>query len=409
MHPERLNQMDQYLEEVDAKVRTSRRASEIFFNMPSLSDAVRGEMLIRDDLNTVYNDFLSGSYASVTINARFDAARADYWEKAQNVSEIAGAYASATLGDYFKVDLDRNEASIREQVHANYELGSVPHLMLNAVEAYATALDSTIMESARIATKHLMSVLPYMKRDAALLIAKDGATKLEATSSVFRMFSDRLVPSHIEKSLTLGGIAPHSIIPQDAQMTAGELPALVVSSHDATGLTKVYKLERRPYSTEELILANHLAQEPLLQVLLISFQQKVVEYSTEYLDAHPERKAHSLLPFSEFFVDSEHGFIPNPKLLKVLCNNYLPALASVMLAEGKKLSNITGEDLSRAAIDAQKRRVFFAQIAKFNNYDQTTDTVELDAFIGRTCPGMKVLTSGLTVWLPQIYDQLQAS
>lgn len=401
-----LEKLDDYLEIVDSRVRTSRRLSEVCLRMTNDPNLMSGERLIRDDLNKTFDDFTQNHYEATTTRSEVEAIRDYYWARAQNVSEVAGAYPGATLDDYFVVDVDRDEESVRKMIREKYESGSVPGLLLSSIEAYSTSLNITIMEASRIATKHLTYAMPYLKMYATEHVSTGDFNREDATRAAFHYFADELVPNHIRESERSGSIAKYDscypALPADSEL----LEPLLLSAGDAKALTRVYKLERRPYSHEELRGAAELTQSPMIRSLLMNFQLTMVEYGARYLEDHPERKEHSLLPFSEIFVESDGEFLPNPKLLKVLSNNYLPALAGILAGDNRDVSTLQPEDFANAATDARKRRVFFAQIARYNNHDRENDTVELDAFVSRTCPGMKMLTDSLTHWLPEIYSKM---
>jgi hypothetical protein len=413
MIDDRLNRLDSYLEVIDTEVRTSRRASEIFFDMPSLSVAVEGERLIRDDLDETYANFVKPVEVGLENKRSGIVDIKDvYWQEASRVPEISGTYQDAMLEDYFRVDVDRSEVAIRDAIRENYEPNSPAHLLLKGIEKYAEAFGISIMEAARIATKHIQLQLPFLKLRAQEIMGLEDISQVDATSRVFEEFVDILIPAHIkiqEESPDrdyLHGFV--NKIPSSEVDLLDLAPALRLNAHDATGLTKVYKLERRPYTKDELELANELASDPLIQASLINFQMAIVDYSKKYLEEHPERAKHSLLPFSEFFVKIDDVLCPNPKLIKVLCNNYLPAVSGIMIRKGiTSVENLTDDILGEAAVDARKRRVFFAQIGKFNNLDPDTNTVELDSFVSRTCPGMQTLTNGLSMWMPRIFRELK--
>lgn len=411
MLPEdRLKKLDSYLTVIDERVRTSRRASEIFFDMPKIPDAVEGERLIREDLQETYKDFSQQENQTDAID-RIDIAaiKDEYWDGARRVGEISGALPNATIDDYFKVDVERSEKAIREQIVRDYDPISPPRQLLGAIERYMDGLGIDAMTASRVATKHLRLQLPFMKLKAKELI-DTGLDELEATNEVFEEFAAVSVEAHVLRLQQSGETNPlhgfvSSVVPKDKSLvdTAGPLR---LRASDATGLTKVYKLERRPYTDDELELANELTSQSTIQACLLTFQMALVEYSTSYLKQNPERMKHSLLPFSEFFVQVDGVFVPNPKLIKVLCNNYLPAVAGIMLSEGITTQQLRGEHFARAAVDAKERRVFFAQIATYNNFRESDQTVELDSFINRVCPGMTVLTDSLESWMPRIYERL---
>lgn len=416
MDQARLQKLDAYQSIIDAEKRTSRRASEVFFDMPPLDVAIEGERLVRDDLNDTYQDFVKPEAAISTFETDVDTIKSVYWEKAQSVPMIAGTYENATLDDYLKVDVERSEVAIRAGIRESYEPKSPPVLLLDAIEHYSASLNIDIMSAARVATMHLGLQLPFMKIRAQQLMQEKSISNVEATTEVFDEFTTTAVPDHLmrikesEDSNPFRGMVNKVGNPDDQPVVdlLDNSPPLRLSRDDATGLTKVYKLERRPYTDHELRVANELARNPLIQATLISFQNGIVDFSKSYLDQHPERAGHSLLPFSEFFVPTEYGLSPNPKLLKVLCNNFLPALAGIMQEKGRlDVAQVVGNDFAEAAFNARDRRVFFAQIGKFNNFDPTTNSVELDAFVSRTCPGMQTLTKGLSTQIPGIFDKLK--
>lgn len=101
-----LEKLDDYLEIVDSRVRTSRRLSEVCLRMTNDPNLMSGERLIRDDLNKTFDDFTQNHYEATTTRSEVEAIRDYYWARAQNVSEVAGAYPGATLDDYFVVDVD---------------------------------------------------------------------------------------------------------------------------------------------------------------------------------------------------------------------------------------------------------------------------------------------------------------
>lgn len=415
-----LTKLDTFLKKIDAEVRTTRRASEVYFNSPSIPEAVEGERLIRSTLDTTYGDFVA---ATPTLEPEVDQEEAAplsaeqvktmYWEQAQHVGEISGAKPVSSIDEYFHVGQDRSEGAIRQEVRAAYAPDSPPSQLLYSVEAYAAAFDLDMLTAAQITTAHLKTQLPVMKSRAHGYATSAGYTKLEASALVFREFNETMVPTHIERAQDTNGRTPkHQLqkaIPDFGATEVDDLaPALRLRTDDAKGIMSVYRLERRPFSSEELALGEEVVQQSKVQAALLLFQMAAVDYTSRYFDAHPERLEHSLLPFSEFFVPNENfELVPNPKLMKVLCNNLGPAIASQLIKDGSTVESLTSAHLAGAAQEAKERRVFYAQIGKFNNHDPETDTVELDAFFNRTCPAMQVLTGGLTHWLPHIYDRLQ--
>lgn len=413
-----LTKLDKFLDDVaTAEVRTTRRASEVFFDSPPIPYAELGQNLIRTTLNDTYNDFVS-PVAQLEQPAFLspDQVKEMYWAIAHQVPEVSGAKQVSSIDEYFHVGQDRSEAAIRAEVREAYSPDSPPSLLLDGVEAYLEAFSELdAMSAARIATTHLKTQLPIMKSRAHGYATSSGYSELDATATVFREFTEIMVPEHIQRVLQTAGrsqelrlLKPANMPDYGAADVTDSAPALRLKADDARGIMSVYRLERRPFNAEELALGEEVVRDPKVQASFLLFQLAAVDYTGQYFDAHPERLEHSLLPFSEFFVPNENfELVPNPKLMKVLCNNLGPAIASQLINNGDTVDSLSSTHLALAAQEARQRRVFFAQIGKFNNHDPETDTVELDAFFNRTCPAMQVLTNGLTHWLPHIYDRLQ--
>lgn len=414
MRQENLPRLDEFLNVINAEVRTTRRASEKFFNSPSLDVAVEGERELKTTLDKTYENFTpDNGDAETKSTVSPQEVKALYWEKARHVSTLSGAKEVDSVCEYFHVAADRSAEAICEEVRELHAGDSTPGHFLRGVETYMDALSIDPMTAARIATTNLKYTLPMLKK-ATEGFTRQGYDPVVATSKAFAYFTDDITPKHIEdiskkdKPLT-SMLNKRSFYTTVSAEDQGELP-LRMSRKDAEGIMSVYRLERRPYSKEELALGEELIQDPDIQASLLLFQMAIVDYSDKYLERHPERKQHSLLPFSEFFVpDQDLGLIPNPKLIKVLGNNLMPAIASQLIKSGGTIDDLTSSQIADSALEAKKRRVFQAQIGRFNNYDEETDTVDLDAIFNRTCPAMQVLTNSLTTWLPDIYDHLKAS
>lgn len=416
MRQENLAQLDEFLEIMDERVRTTRRASELFYESPDLSLAREGERLIKATFDTTFQGFDYYVDGVRLPNPTFQAIKEDYWSSASKVTEKDGANLD-NLDDYFHVSLERSEAVIRDSIRETYPPESIPIYFLDAIERYAEDLGMDIVTAARTTTSHLKIRLPGMKAAAQTFFGDELHEKTVASKKVFRVFAEELVPAHI-KAVRLKDESARMAYnkasfytydhPIGKLSTVGVRP-LRLTDEDAKGMMSLYRLERRPYTDEELEFGEELIQDPALQTSLLLFQMAVTGYAKTYLDTHPERKKHSLISFAEFFVRdktvSNEGVVlmPNPRLMKILSNNLIPALAGILIREG--ISNRPSqEQIREAAGEARRRRVFQAQIGKFNNFDVETQTVELDAIFSRACPAMQVLTDSLSTWLPYLYE-----
>ena len=194
-NPERLAA---FLETVDANIRTTRRASEVFYDCPTVEDAVHGQHDIKATLDAVYSDFASDQEtelpeAELTVEGIKDS----YWCRAQRVPGIYGAKPYTSVEDYFHVDQDRDVFSIKEDIRTRYPVGSIPSSVLTSIETYEAALGISSMDSSRMVMTLLKAQLPALKKHAEDAVATDDYNETEATAEAFRFFAAATVPEHI--------------------------------------------------------------------------------------------------------------------------------------------------------------------------------------------------------------------
>lgn len=414
-------QLDEFIHAINPVEQTTRRASEDFHNCPALSLVTKGQLQVRTLIDATLSDFnkLENDMGEVEKrgSAFLEQVKEDYWKPIARVKDEVVFWGAASFNDvesYLHVHKQRHEGEIRRAVREKYPTDNPGIQLLNSVETYAEQLELDIPTAARVATTHVKYQLPAMKR-RVLELQQQGMVPEQASKEAFREFSMTTVPSHIEavKTRDLKNISAQINKPSfyDTPHLEEDLPALRLSLEDAKGLMSVYPLEKMPYDEQELALAEKIIQDPALKASLLLFQMKVVDYAKDYLRQNPERMQNKerLYPFTEFFVvekdndDPSTALVQNPKLLQVISNNYVPAIASVLRRDNTSLNEMTMEQLVESAEEAKRRRVFQLQIGKFNNYDARTNTVELDAIFDRVCPAMQMLTTGLKTWMPRIY------
>ena len=208
-----------------------------------------------------------------------------------------------------------------------------------------------------------------------------------------------MVRTHIEK-------VP---FPPRPQGLAEESGPLHIMADEVEGFTRVYDLERRPITPEEMDMATELMENEKLRMSLLLFHMAIVDYSAQYFERNPEHLQHSMMSFNQFFVVEGKGdameLLPNPRLIATLSNNVAPAIAAVMLREGASADELTSDYISKGISEVRRQRLFQSHIGKFNNLDPQTGAVEFEAFFNHICPATRVLTESLTTWLPKIFDR----
>lgn len=418
MRAENLPALEQYIDEHIATA-TTRHASENRFACPPLAEAVDAERFMRMTLHTMF-DGQAAIFTPENVSAPADnlaLLKRTYWDDARHVTDLHGAKPDFVLNDYFNVGQERHYDAIKDSVLADHEPGSIPVLLFESLDAYQYELDLDAVSASRILTTLFSTQMSHIKHAAAQLQAS-GVTPVEASKAAIVAFTNETVMDHISDlkkrasdGMTIkSAISKRSLYPEVIDMVSDELP-LRLSRKDAEGLMKAYRIQERPYTDAELSKADEIMHTPAMQEAVLRFHMSLVEYARGYLAEHPERAQHSLEPFSEIFVPAPGEdvlrLIPNPKLIKVIGNNTMPAIAGVLLEAGGDTRDLDGSHIQEGIEIARKLRVFQAQIGQFNAYDAKTDTVDLASIFNRTCPAMTMFSEALVKQLPDIYDMVR--
>jgi hypothetical protein len=411
-----LDPLDEYIDN-HIGTKTTRHASEDRFECPSLIDAVRAERLMRSTINEFF-DHNSIEPVGVGIPT-LAKTKQEYWEGAQYVSEKHGARPNFKLDDYFKVDQDRYYSLLRSNVMNNYDPESVTAYMFDGIEAYIHALSIDSVLASRFMLNLFKRRLPLIQQRAYAL-TNSGLPEVLAARIAVKEFSTLFVPEHIGLLATKAASGEHQLHTivnktsayPEVDISGVSIDYLPLSADDAKGFGLVSRIQERPYTQEELAYANELFKDRALQKSALLFHMAYVDYAATYLAQHPERLQHSLEPFTEIFVGIGDRYVPNPKLLRVIGNNALPAIARVMLAEDVDMFDITPSFIQEGVVLAKKLQVFQTQIGEFakrqpvnQEIESVGATVELKSVFTRTCPAMNMFTDALATNLPAIYEK----
>jgi hypothetical protein len=401
---------------------TTRHASETRFACPPLSEAVDAEQAIRTVLHTVYDGHVVTELPEAVVHPADDLSeiKDNYWSRAQHVTATHRARPDFKLDDYFQVGQDRHYDAIKASIEETHEPGSVPRVLTDCLDSYRASLGLDGPSASRVLFRLFNASLPDIKK-LAHTYRTDGVAAAEASTMAIRDFAAKTVPDHITnlELQVLKGTRVESLINKSSLYPTPEADesyadmTLPISKQDAEGLVTVYHLQDRPYDEADLAMADQLVRTPAMQRAILLFQESMVDFATGYMAAHPERMQHSLEPYNEIFVpittESETFFAPNPKLIKVISNNTLPAIAKVLREAGGSLEDLTGDHVQKGIELAKKLRIFQTQIGQLNNYDAATGTVELSSMFKRTCPAMQMFSEALARRLPDLYDSSRPS
>lgn len=388
---------------------TTRHASEDRLDCPPLFEAVSAERIMRTTLHDMFD-----TYVSIEIDGTptFDEVKTYYWEGAQRVTSAHGAKPDFSLDDYFHVDQDRHYDAVKASVVEGHAPGSIPVVLFEAVDEYQRLLGLDSVNAARIMLTLFKKSMPLISDRAQSFIAK-GLRPEEASREAVRDFANNTVPMHIAFLHDKGGDQINKLPPManksstypdiDTRSKGGE--PLLLSADDAAGFSKVSRIQERPYIPHELAMADKMYDDPTLQKAVLMFHLFYVDYAAKYLERNPDRLQHSLEPFTEIFVATEAGvYVPNPKLIRVIGNNTLPAVARVLINEGVGANDLTSSFLQDGALLAKKLHVFQTQIGQFNQSKRPDGLIDMQSIFTRTCPAMKMFTNAMTQQLPVIYE-----
>lgn len=411
---QKLKRVDAYNTVIGTDKLTSRRASENFHDCPPLDVVANGVRDIRVALDGVYDELTSDPESLPERSFVYEEVRNEYWELARRTpEEFAGTPES--MDGYFEVLHFRQEQQVRDNLRDRYAEGSLPIVMLDMVELYARELGTSIAASTRISNILLQGQLAAIKERARQLREDSQLSETEATTEAFREFATVTVPRHISQirdeigdSFPLGNQIKDVSFPPRSQTTIADSGPLHIKADEVEGFVRVYDLERRPITQEEMDMATQLMESEQLRTALLLYHMAIVDYSAQYFAAHPDHMQYGMMSFNRFFVLEGEGddtqFLPNPSLIATLSNNLGPAIAAVMIRERASMEDFSSDYVAKGITEVKNQHLFQSHIGKFNNHDSQSDTVELDGFFNQVCPATKVVMTGLTDWLPAMYD-----
>ena len=410
--PEEANNL--YLAQLGDK-RTARHASEEGKQSPEPHSVNEATKYIRIDLQPIFKR-AAETEAPQEKTLTLTELKTVYWSRAAQVGPEHGAKPNFTLEDYLHVGLDRDYLSIKELIENDYPPDSIPRSVLDGIDAYHQVLNLNPATAATITMELIGRSTSHIKSDADAIMTEEQLPASEATSRAIANFITSQVPEHISTITTTYGTGENSIRPYMNKQsfyprpTFEEDSVLTLSYTDVEGLVEVYNIQSRPYSDEELSMADELAQNPAMQTAMIRTQEALVAASEDYLKQHPDRARGNLKNFSEIFApDRSNGdlqLLPNPKLLRAMVNNVLPAVAQSLRDREATVRDVTAADITRGVHIASKEyKLFQTNIGQFKNYNPESETAELHSIYKVVCPANSLFPTYLSMHLAEYYEK----
>lgn len=396
--------------------KTTRHASENDFTCPPVTEAA---LAVRAMRQTIHDTFGGHHAPSSEVDGPLKdlaASKADYWRDAQYADASHGAYPGYTLDQYFHASPTRSYATVRARIYEKYPPESPTARMFGALDMYQQGLGVSASFAARAFT-HLLHVSLPAVRHAAAEYEATGDSPPDAGRKALLGFMDGPVSQDIrslrvllDQGATITVHMSQKAKAHESEFEHSSKPLRLYRS-DIEGLVSVRQVQIHPYTDQELAMADTMMGIPSMQHAILLFHLRMIKRAESYFVTHPERLAHSLEPFTEIFIARTDNIartvslIPNPKLIPVIGNNILPAVARLSLERGEcNASAISSSDILRGVELAKSLGIFQTEVGQFTNYDAESDSAELATLFARTCPAMQMFSHALSEDLPTLYD-----
>lgn len=410
---QQLAALDVYIEQ-RIGTKTTRHASENNFNCPPITEAALAVRAMRQTIHDTFDGRYTPGFGVDGSLKDLATTKTDYWRDAQYADESHGAYPGYTLDNYFHASPTLSYGAVRASIEERYPPESLTAHMFGALDMYQQELGVSAPFAARAFT-HLLHISLPAVRYAATKYESMGESPPDAGQKALSDFIGGSVSQNIRflNDLLSQGVAINAHIAQKTQqpeeVDQSSKPLRLYRS-DIEGLVRVRQVQIHPYTDQELALADTVMGTPNMQHAILIFHQRMIKRAESYFGAHAERLAHNLEPFTEIFITRPDttgaaSLVPNPKLVPVIGNNIIPAVARLLLGRGEQNpSNIKSSDIAHGIELAKNLGVFQTEVGQFTNYDSETDSAELTTLFARTCPAMQMFSQALREDLPILYD-----
>ncbi|RKN19889.1 hypothetical protein D7147_13270 [Micromonospora musae] len=401
MRPDRRG-LESYLRCVNEEMQTAKLASEVWLRSAPAQVVVENDHFVRSLVRSGLppGDPDPDPDGLDAIAADPVALREQYWRRVVRAKPVAVHFGAADhddLDDYFTVAAERSTRATLERARTTTGPGSPADLLLRSIDLLAAKKGSSPSEACRDAMRLLATAWPELVERARP--APEAATP--TVESVLAAFHDDLRAGHLGKGPAAGRAGAHDG-PVDARLTRVEVGELA----------RLYLLARLCFTDEEVHLAQRLARHPRLRYALLATHLRLVAESsaTAVRLVADWGTTRVLLPFTEAFVNRAGyaspviDLAPNPKLITVLCNNVLPAVAGELIGRNADEDALDAEVLAAGVQAAARRGVFAVTIGLFGETERR-DVASLSGFSRRVCPAATPFAAFCRQWLPYYFDR----
>ncbi|MFF9362156.1 hypothetical protein [Streptomyces griseoluteus] len=396
--------LDIYLRSVNEEIQTMKMSSELWFRSAGPQQIRANDRFVRSLMSAGLN------WGTPAARDRPESSgplrcpvRREYWSAvtaAQDVAVRFGAAGHLSLGAYFTVDAGRSgEAAFMRARSAVVPLSPADYL-LRSIDRIAVRAGAGPADACRKAMRML-------SRDWLHFV--DACRGRPCTPVHASAVLDKF-----HEAVTTESVSRRSESDPKPLDPCARGPRVVLTEAEARELAASYMIGRLPFAAQEYRMAQELVAIPRLQKALLAAQLHLTAGSLKAVGALVGQLGtlRSLLPFTEAFVNrSGYGpagrleLSPNPKLITVLCNNVVPAIAGELLRRGSQARDLDAASIRAGVIAARRRHIYEVMIALFDRVEgPPSGMVTLSGFNVRVCPAAAPFSAFLEEWLPFYFD-----
>lgn len=398
--------LDVYLQSVNEQIQTTKMSSELWFRSPPASEIRQNDRFVRSLIGEGLSGAISVDQAVQQTPRSGSVSLWDsYWEAAERARDVAvrfGAAGHRTLDEYFTVDPRRSGEAALVRAGEAVTASSAADYLLQSIRRLSGVSGIPPAESCR----RVMAALARDWPDLVPLRLGQSGPPVDAAHPLREFCSSVEVRGAQRRGpeCTSHGVSTDN-------------PRALLSETEAREFAKTYMLSRYCFTVQEYRMAERLVAVPRLKSALLAAQLRLIARSRESLGWLLTRfgTPRVLLPFTELLVN-RHGYqssalelSPNPKLITVLCNNVVPAIAGELLRRGARIEDLDADVIRAGVVAARRRHVFEIMIALFDRIEGSGPDVGLSGFSMRVCPGLVPFSNFLLDWLPYYFDRFSYS
>jgi 8-oxo-dGTP pyrophosphatase MutT (NUDIX family) len=372
--------------------RSTKHVSHGEERCPHAADARITGQLMTHELSLFFNkdEFFSWFHEYLKSNPNFNEEIEHYLQAASKT--VQPSHVDPLLENNFQIPVTNNSEATIAQIESHYAEESAVRSLLAVLRFYQNSQNIPTHEAARLVLTVLERAYPALTASYKSYM-NSGHNSTEAVRLAFADFS---AFAHAHN--------PNTRIKMSDE---AQIESIEISRHEKEGLVLFAKLQERLFSALEIEFANKLLIENThLKHAIMVLHKKILDFAVYRMKSQGHRPQ-SLIPFDEIFLHQNGEFLPNNRLIKILCNNWIPAIAREMLqADIYDPQKLEGQHI-QAAIEHVTKTYRQLQLVIFM-FNQSEDGKLLyNGNLHRVCPARTAITFIGDTAMATIYEQLK--